>query len=817
MPNGKRALSLLLFFCLTACDSLPLPRLVFDTPTPRIPPGPTSTPLPGSILNFTVHIPANTPPGAAIAAQIIDDVGGGRITVSLTNSGSGVWTGGAPATVGAVLRYRYIRIAPGLAEEVTVTRQPVPYRLYVIPDKNAAVEDSIAAWADTSFVGETGAITGLIRNGNTGQGVGGVIVSAGGQLALTHWDGRYALFNVPSGNQRVNVIAPDGALRPAQSVATVLTNQTIPVDLSSSDPNAVTVAFFLNPPPGADPSATPRLIGDVTQLGSVFLPGADGLSTLASRAPVLQPTGDGRWAAQVVLYEGTVVNYAYTLGDGTWNRELDSGGARRLRQFVVPPTNTIVQDWADAWHAGPSQPVTFDLAAPGTTPPNDVMSIQFRLKGQPWSAPLPMWRTNVNQWRFILYNPTHIDGTAYYRYCRNFACGAADDLATAENRALNRTFTPTLLPQDLRDTVMNWRWNDNPPPVTVNLPPPSSRFGFIAGVDFAEPWQANALPLYAETIRSAQGINVNALTVYRRGSGQMAPPFYTDDLALSMPPADLRALAGQAHIAGLRVTLHPVTCAYTPYGTCAYWNGVNFSPDFWNAWFPAYERYLITQAEIARQTGADTLVVADFKLRPSFPGEPEAPPDADARWRAILANVRAHYPGPLLVELLMGQSVWPNTPPWLDSVDGIRFFWWAALAANGAPAPNDLVIAASGLLDAHILPIQQRFGKPVYLNVAYYSADGGVTQCLKRADGQCHPFTDFNPESPDVASFGLDMAEQADTYNAVLAAVNARPWITGVSAFGYNPLVGLRDKSLSVRSKSAETVLSAWYLRLQGR
>jgi hypothetical protein len=817
MPNWKRALSLILLFCLTACDSLPLPRVVFDTPVPRAPSGPTATPLPNAIFNFAVHIPANTPAGTAVAVQIIDDVGGGRITVPLNHIGNNVWTGSTPATVGAVVRYRYIRTAPSPADEVTAQLQPVPYRLYVIPDKDAAVEDTVATWADIPFVGETGALTGVIRNSNTGLGVAGVIVSAGGQLTLTHWDGSYTFFNVPAGSQRVNLLAPDGSLRPAQSIATVLTNQIVAVDLSSPDPNAVTLAFILNPPPGTDPSATPRLIGNVAQLGSVLLPGADGLSVLASRAPALQPMGDGRWAVQVVLYEGTVLNYAYTLGDGAWNRELDASGARRLRQFVVPAVNVIVEDWADAWHSGPSQPVTFDLAAPGTTSPNDVVSLQFRVKDRPWSAPLPMWRTNVNQWRFILYNPTNLDGTVNYRYCRNFACGAADDAATAERNALNRTFTPTLLPQGLRDTVMSWRWNDDPPLVAVNLPPPSPRFGFSAGVDFAEPWQPNALPFYAETVRSLQAINVNTLTVYRRGTGQVTPPYYTDDLALSIPPYDLRALTSQAHIAGLRVTLHPVTCAYTPYGVCEYWNGAAFSPDFWNAWFPAYERYLLTQAETARQSGVDALVVADFKLRPAFPGEPEAPPDADARWRAIIANVRARYSGALLMEMLMGQSVWPNTPPWLDSVDGIRFFWWAALAANGAPVLTDMANAAGGLMDAHILPIQQRFNKPVYLNFAYYSADGGVTQCLRRPDGQCHPFTDFNPDAPDVVSYGLDMAEQADAYNAVLAAVNARPWISGASAYGYNPLAGLRDKSVSVRGKSAEMVLNAWYIRLQGR
>ncbi len=210
-------------------------------------------------------------------------------------------------------------------------------------------------------------------------------------------------------------------------------------------------------------------------------------------------------------------------------------------------------------------------------------------------------------------------------------------------------------------------------------------------------------------------------------------------------------------------------------------------------------------------------MVGDFKLRPAFPGEPEAPPDAEARWRALLAKVRQRYGGQLAFELLMGQSVWPNPPAFLDSVDVIRLAWWAALAADNAPTANDLITNAGGLLDTQLFPLQQRFGKYLLIGLHYYAADGAATQCLPRPDGQCHAFWDFNPEAPDLPRYGLDLAEQATVYNAVLAAVYARPWVGGVEAAGYNPRVALQDKSLSVRGKPAEAVLAAWFLRFQGR
>ncbi len=799
----------------TACDALPIPQFTLVTRTPPPPPGPTLTPAPGGVVNFRVRVPGSTPVGATVVAQVLDEISGGWTTVPLTGNGE-VWTGSTLATLGRGLRYRYARLAPTPAQEATPTAQPVPYRLFQVDQAADTIEDSIAAWNDAPFAGEQGAIVGVVRNSNTGQGVAGLIVSAAGQLTLTAWDGSYAFYNVPAGRQRVTVLAPDGALRPAQGAVDVPPSQIATLDLAAPDPNAVHITFVVQPPAGTDPTAVVRLVGSLAQAGDVFLPNSTGSSVVATRAPTLSPLGDGRLAVIVLAHQGTLLRYSYTLGDGVWNGELDANGGRRVREYVVPAADAIVSDTITSWHAGPSAPVTFEVTTPATTPPNDSLAIQFRT--QAWSPPLPMWRAGVNVWRFVLSNPESFDGNVFYRYCRNFACGAADDAATAEVGALSRAFTPTLLPQTRKDTVSTWRWQTAAPAVDAVLPAPAPRAGFVAGLDLAEAWQPNALPLYGETVRGAQALAANTLTVFRRGTlRNLLPPIYADDLALSMPPAELRALAEQARLAGLNVTVHPVTCAYTPYGACEYWNGVAFTPEFWNNWFTAYERYLLTQAAVATQAGATALVVADFKLRPAFPGEPEAAADADARWRDLLNKVRARFRGQLVVELLMGQSVWPNPPAFVDAVDAVRVFWWAALATNNATAPADLAANAGGLLDTQVWPLQQRFNKPLSLSLAYYSVDGAATQCLPRPDGQCHAFTDFDPAAADVVRYSLDLREQAEAYQAVLSAAYTRPWVAGVTAFGYNPLVALQDKSVSVRGKPAETLLAAWFLRYQGR
>lgn len=809
----NRILLLIGSLLVSACGEFQIVRV---TPTPTVPPVPTATPLPPSIVNFSVAVPANTPADARVAAQVIDDVTGGRTLVPLSPAGNNVWTGAAPAVRGEVLRYRYLRTAPSPAEELTPLNQPVPYRLFLVGEGATTAADVVAAWSDSRWTGgDQGAIVGTVRNTNTNAGVRGLIVSAGGQLTVTAEDGSYALFNVPAGIQHVTALAPDGALRTAQNAVLVPPSQIVTLDLGAPDPNAVHVTFVLTPPGGTDGAATPRLIGNLAQLGQVFHLQADGTAVVGARAPTLSPLNDGsgRLAVSVLLYEGTLVRYAYTLGDGFWNSELDSGGSKRLRQFLVPITDFTQNDAVHGWHGGNFQPVTFEVTTPATTPPNEVIALQLRTTQ--WLAPLPMWRTGLNTWRYVLYNPENFNGNVGYRYCRNFACGAADDEATPGASGLSRSFTPTILPQALKDLVGNWRWWSEAGTPTLILPPPGApRANFAAGADLPEAWHPAALAVYPETVRSLQASAVNTLTILRRSvMRNTAPPLLADDPVATMPEAELRALTEVAHAAGLRVAVHPVTCRYDPYGACEYFD--NWAPTA--EWYGAYERHLLTQAAAAAAAGADVLVIGDYTLQPTLPGQPGALPDADARWRTLITRVRERFKGQLAFELLLGGDLWPAPPAFLDMVDIVRVHWWAALAGNNATALPELTAAAGGVLDGRVKPLFDRFGKPIHLSVAYYAADGASTQCLPRPEGGCYLFSDFNPEAPDVPRYGLDLAEQADAYHAVLNAAYVRDWVSGVSTYGYNPLGALRDKSLSVRGKPAEIVLLAWFLRFQGR
>jgi hypothetical protein len=811
----RRALALALCLLLTACKGLPLPRLVFDTPTPLATAGPPPTPLPTTIVTFRVRVPDATPANSAPAVSLLDLVSGTTTTVVLTQAGASVWTGGTSAPQGSVLFYRYARPLPSYVEEVAADGQPIPFRLLAVNSEKPTIEETVAGWADVAPAAETGAIEGRVWNANTGQGVSGLLVTAAGQVTLSAHDGGFRLYRLPAGPLRVTMLAPDGSLRPANATVTVAAGQVTPVDLISQDPNAVHVTFVVRPPSGADPNAVLRLVGDVWQLGGTFVPAPGGAALAIARAPLLVPLADGRWAATVELYEGTHLHYKYTLGDGAWNGELNSSGEPRLRQLIVPASDLLVEDAVTTWSQPRAASITFEALTPESTPANDLLSIQFRTDR--WLPPLPMWRVGTNDWRFVLYNPSDFSGSVFYRYCRNLACGAADDTATAGPGASGRFVSATFLSQNLRDNINGWQWLGGQSSAGPSLPPVNAHLNFAAGAAFDETWQPNAAPFYSQGFNALRAEGANWVSVNRRLAAQVAPtPAFHDDPALAPLPADWHSLVSTAHTVGLQVALHPVTCHYTPYGACEYWNGLTYDAPFWNNWFAAYEYALISQAALARDSGADLLVIGDFKLRPSFPGEPEAPPDAEARWRGLINNVRAVFKGRLAFELLMGEAVWPNPPAFLDAVDVVRLWWWSPLTNTSAANPADLAAAAAALLDSHALPLAQRFGKPVQLSVAYLSADGAATQCLRRADGACHPFEAFLASAPDVSTYPLDLSEQADAYHALMLAVNDRPWIGGLLTYGYLPNVTLRDKSLSVRGKPAEAVLAAWWPGLTG-
>lgn len=822
---ANRLLVLTIALSLSACDVvrglaplfLPNPA----TPQPTSTPYPTPTPQPSVTLNFKVRAPVNTPSGSSIILFIPDLVGGSaNKTYILTSAGNNEWVGSVTAPLGSLLRYRYQRVSGAqIVGEIRPDSGGVIYRAALAAGA-AVVEDTIAAWSDTPFVGDKGRIVGIVRDVSSNRGIPGVIVAGGGQQTITGFDGEYVLWNLTAG-AAVNVVAfaPDGSFRAAMTTATPPVNGTAGSDFGLSAAKTVKVTFVAAPPADTPAGAPLRLVGNTLQLGDTFAPGG---AMSSRRLVTLAPLADGRWAASLFLYEGMDLRYKYTLGSAVINGELNGDGSPALRQIILPGSDEVViQDQVAAWKSSIDSPVSFTLDVPASTPAGDEVTVQFKIDNA-WLDPVPMWRASVTSWHYTLFNPLDFAGQAEYRYCRNYECGIADDAATFGANPAGYRFTPTVLPQALQNSVGAWQWWVDAPPPAINLPSISARPGFQAGIELA-PWRASeaaALPAALDAIKPTSANWVRIPVVWDAPSAN--PPLVSFDFVRSPFRSDLIAVIKAARDRGYKVALYPQVrpAPGGPYGgdLNLYFDAGTKDPGWWDGWFREYARFLAYVADVAAFTGADAYYLGDSTLARALPGAPGAPADAETRWRSLIAALRRdHYNAPMLFGLdLYGQApALATTPPFLDAVDVIDVRFSAALAGSPTASLDELKTGAANLIDSQLQPLYSRFNKSIVITALYVSTDGGAAQCVGLAVGGCQPLVKVAPDQPDTSVYALDLGEQQLAYEALLYAINDRAWISGFCAYGYNPVVALRDKYYSPRGKPVETLLAAWYARIK--
>ncbi len=825
---SRYLLPLIFSLTLSSCDVIrdvaPLFLPNAPTPQPTHTAYPTPTPQPNVTVNFKVTTPVNTSAGSAIHLVLPDLVGGAaHKTIILTNAGGNIWSGSLTAPVGALLRYRYQRVGgTQVVDEKRADDVTILYRTALISSP-LLIEDTIAAWTDTPFIGDKGRIVGIVRDVSSNRGIPGLIVSAGGQQTLTGFDGEYVLWNLPANAPTtLTAFAPDGSFRTAMVVATPPTRDgnTAFVDLGLAAAKTVKVTFVVAPPVDTPAGAPLWLVGNTLQLGETFAPGPRGSTTASQRQLLLTQQPDGRWSAVASLYEGLDLRYKYTLGSAVINGELNSDGRAVIRQIVLPGDDAIVvQDQVVNWKSSLNSPVSFSVNTPPTTPPTDEVTLQFNLEGA-WLSPVPLWPAGVNQWNYTLYNPLDFRGEAQYRFCRNFECGVAADAAMFGPNPAGYHFTTTILPQSLQNSVGAWQWWVDVPAPALNLPPINARPGFQAGFELA-PWrtpQTGALPDAFEALKPTSANWIRIPIIWDAPSAN--PPLISFDFVRSPFRSDLIAAIKAARERGYKVALYPVVrpALNGPFGgdLNLYFDAGAKDPGWWDGWFREYARFLAYYADVAAFTGAEMYYLGDSSLARALPGAPNTPADAEARWRNLLNALRRdHYNAPIAFGLdFNGQTLAPP-PPFLDAVEVIDIRFAAALTGSPTASLEELKAGAASLIDSQLQPVYSRFKRPLVITALYVSTDGGAAQCIGLAAGGCQPPHKVAPEQPDSAMFPLDLTEQQLAYEAVLLAINERPWLNGFYGYAYNPSVALRDKHYSPRSKPAETLLAAWFAKIK--
>lgn len=808
--------------CAVTLFKWPFPASPGAASTP-IPGGPTATPMPRAEVTFTVRLPEPLQASEVLAISTVDEVTGlplNAVDYQMTAVDSVTYSTTLAIPDKAVIKYRYVRRGPSNIPEDTNLDAPIRYRMVYI-NGPTQIAETVSSWSDRAVNTSSGNIYGTVVNQDTGAPLPDILVTAGGAQALTDSAGRFELIGLRGGSHNLVAYALDGTFQPFQQGAMVAENQATPVQIAMKSAPLVNVIFTVTVPESTQKGVPLRLAGNLLQLGNTFSDLQGGLSTVADRMPVLTPLPDGRYSVSLFLPAGAHIEYKYTLGDGFWNSEFNSAGQYVTRSLIVPGTNMAVEDIVQSWQTGPNSPILFEVTVPADTPAGDSVYIQFNSFG--WTPPIPMWSKGNNQWAYKLYGPLNIIGSFGYRYCRNAQCGSADDVQTAGQNAHGLVVTASIAPQDIFDTVHQWMWpQTGSSPTIIATDIPGRGTGFFAGVEYQSDYHPNDLIFNPPALQNVQALGSNWVFLTPSWTYSLQSP-----LLFSEAPGrdafwtDTASMVSQARAINLNVALFPQPRFS---GTADdFWAAAPRDAGWWDNWFNHYRAFAVHYADLAAQTGAQAVVIGGDWIAPALPsgtlanGSPSGvPADAETRWKNIIAEVRQHFRGTVLFALPYTITDIAAPVNILTDVDGLYLLWFAKLSDSPTPGKAELLAEAGRLLDENVAPVQQQVNKPVIIGLAYPSSTYSATGCIPNGSGGCLDWTALSRPRDDLSTVDLDLQQQADIYEALFNAINARSWVSGLVSRGYFMPVALQDKSASVHGKPAADLLWYWFPRLLG-
>ena len=205
------------------------------------------------------------------------------------------------------------------------------------------------------------------------------------------------------------------------------------------------------------------------------------------------------------------------------------------------------------------------------------------------------------------------------------------------------------------------------------------------------------------------------------------------------------------------------------------------APADWTLWEAGYRAFALFWAEQAAEVGADVFVVGT-----ELAGSAEARPGF---WRALVADVRAVYPG--RVTYAANWDRYEAVGFW-DALDLVGVQAYFPVAGRGGPAAE---------WAAHrddLAAFAERAGRPVLFTEAGYRPS---------ADAAREPWLWDSDAAPDPAL-------QARLYAALFAATWPEPWFEGVLVWKWSPPAppgGHGGDGFDVRGQPAAEVVRAWF------
>ncbi len=789
------------------------------SPSPAASPlPPTATALPHTQVHWQVAVPPSTPADARLNLVLLDEVSGLSVAerrFPLQAAGEGRYTVTVAVAAYQRLTYRYEwQRAEQRLPEVTVDGGRVRYRsALALP--NIQIVDQVARWQDEPYDGlPPGRLQGRVTDAQTGQPVADVFVFAGGQRALTDAQGRFLLAGLPPGLHTVLFWHPDGRYRPWQQQASIAPEATTPVALSLQPSTEVTVQWRVRVPEDTIPGSPVRLIGDLYRLGNTYADLPGGQSILPTRAPQLAPAGEGWYTLTLTLPTGVPIRYKYTLGDGLTNAERTAQGLRVRHLWLDGPAQ--IHDQIATWRWPRAAPVWFEVSVPAL-PPGEGVSIQFRPLASPhWQRALPMWPLANGRWGLLFFGPMDVTQPLAYRYCRNEQCEvAAEEGVWGESGRLLRS---SALPQTRQEQVSAWRGYrpDWAAPAEVIAPQSAPRSpSFVTGVAWVPAYAPHWQPYLPTALAEIGSLQAQVVVLEPTWTATAVAPYPVFGPVVGQDPLilDVQGWFQAARQSSLHLWLYPRLRLLPT--TEDWWASAPLDAfPWWQAWFDRYRRFVLHWATVAQREHAAALVLGGPEVVPALPAgrladgsASQVPSDAEERWRALIQQVRAIYPGPLWWATATAEAA--DLPPFSDAFAGVLVRWEPPLTT--ALDPAGLQEAQAERLAAW-QPIAEEQGLQVVLAAAFPSARGARSGCVTGGvQATCVPVAALRPYGPLAATVPVDLAAQVDLYRALLAAVAEQPWVGGVIADEFYPPVRVQGPSASIYGKPAARWLWAWF------
>jgi hypothetical protein len=241
------------------------------------------------------------------------------------------------------------------------------------------------------------------------------------------------------------------------------------------------------------------------------------------------------------------------------------------------------------------------------------------------------------------------------------------------------------------------------------------------------------------------------------------------------PEGDQLQTIRDAHAAGLKILLKPHIWSREFHGNQKWHGDIRMTSEAdWDAWFANYTQYLLANARVAQEGNADALCIGV---------EYEGTADQQARWRKLIADVRAVYKGPICYSAAFLE--WRKID-WWDAVDVISITAYWPVGSKENPT-DDEIRAAWHKIYAELEPFAAKWNKPIVFGEIGYTAS---------------PRAAAEPWSHDP---GEAFEQQARLYRIAIEECRKRPYMKGLfvwkwftvepgrSRWGRDPY-GLQDK-----------------------